>query len=50
MCLVFSCSDFDQTLLDDKSERAFLERLEYEKAPNHCQETQRCYEIKEAIV
>lgn len=50
MCLVFSCSDFDQILLDDKSEREFFERLEYEKVPNHRQETQRCYEIKEAIV
>ena len=50
MCLVFSCSDFDQILLDDKSEREFFERLEYKKVPNHRQETQRCYEIKEAIV
>lgn len=50
MCLAFSCCDFDQTLLDDKSEREFLERLEYKKVPDHRQETQRCYEIKEAIV
>lgn len=50
MCLAFSCRDFDQTLLDDKSEREFLERLEYKEVPNHRQETQRCYEIKEAIV
>ena len=37
-------------LEDDKSEREFLERWEYEKVPNHRQEAQRCDEIKEGTV